>query len=325
MTQTSGDHAVTRYQRVGEALIDELQRIYQSGGELKAVASWLSLEEKRVILAETLDADQVMVKPTRVIASGEVDLGPMTDFKRAAVAELLFGTPEGLSRNADARARELLEDVARSPTASPTLEYEPLYRDLAEVDLLAKDPTALEWLRRALAHNLHFFAGDDAVYQLTDLASGYLQLDELDTGLRMLARLIRHDPTNIMLYRFMATGFPTLGLTELGLKGVQRGLDVLNAVVVADAEEEEDLEDELLMARVDLWASAKQGREADVSPQVLEELEAALAMDLEAAEPLPPEELCRTLVPDWNAIPVKRPLRFVDLPESVQALVTGEG
>jgi hypothetical protein len=237
----------------------------------------------------------------------------MTDFKRAAIAELILSESRDDGVGSNARVKELLAAAARSPMAGPLLEYETLYRDLAEVDLLSGDREALTWLKRVPAHNLRFYGGDDVLFQLVDLASGYLQLDEFDTGLEILTGLIRHDPKNIWVYRFMATGFSTLGLTDLGLKALQRGLTLLY-----EMGDPEELEDEFLMARVDLWASPKQGREAEADPDVLEETERALAMDFDAGVQMSPEELCRQLVPGWDEVPVKDPLRFKDLPEAVR-------
>ena len=53
-------HATTRYQQVVEAIVDELQRTAIGGGDLYKVAPWISHENKRIIVAETLDADRVV-------------------------------------------------------------------------------------------------------------------------------------------------------------------------------------------------------------------------------------------------------------------------
>lgn len=316
-TVVDGRHATSRYQQVVEGVIDELQGAHLRGDGVQRVAPWLSMEDKRCIVAETLDADRVVDLPTRLLLTGEEALGEMTDFKWAAIAERLMDASRAGSKAArNARVNDLLCAVGRSPTASPTLSYEPLYRDLAETALLDRDASAINWLKRVLGHNLHFHHGDDVTFALVDLASAYLQLDDLDKGLLILAKLIEHDPADQWIYRFLATGFGVLGLADLGLRGARQGLALLD-----ENGDPDDLHDELLMAEFDLLATPKRGREHEVSADVLAEFEAALALPFDQGDSRAADELCRDLVPELEDIPVKRPLRLRDLPDAVRALV----
>ncbi|MCU0521402.1 MAG: hypothetical protein MUF84_12000 [Anaerolineae bacterium] len=310
-------HATTRYQRVSDAFIDEVQRAHREGGDLYKVAPWLAHDVKRTILAVTLDADRVAKLPLRRLLADEDALGPMSDFKRAVVAQLITNAPSAARSWAsdeaiEARAMALLEEAGRSPAACPTLDYGPLFRDLAEAALLSEDDEArsvsVDWLSRALAYGLHFDQGESVVSGLIDLASAYLQLGDLDRGLVILTRLLARDPTDIWAYRFMATGFGVVGLGRYGLRAAARGLELV------DDEADEELHDELLMAQFELRAGHERGREAEVSPAVLEAFETALALTPEAGHDEAPEALCEALVPDWAATPVKVPLRFKDLP-----------
>ena len=60
--------------------------------------------------------------------------------------------------------------------------------------------------------------------------------------------------------------------------------------------------------------SEKRGREAEVSPAVLADLQDALTLDFDAGRPRPLAALCRALVPDLDEMPLKRPLRPADIP-----------
>ncbi len=312
-------HATTPYQQVTEEVIDEVQRAYLAGADLYHVAPWISHENKRVIAAVSLDTDRLLGLSAHRLASEQADYGAMTDFKRAVLAQMLLDAPRSASSAPttaalEERATAHLADAGRSATASPLLDYERLYRDLAEGALLNDDPTALTWLKRAVAHNLRFYKGDDVVFALIDLASAYLQLDRLDLGLMMLSQLLQNDPSNIWIYRFMATGFAVLGLTSLGLQAARRGLALLD-----ETDDPEELEDELLMARIELQTSPKKGRESVVSPDVLERIESALALDFDSGEHQAPDALCQALVPGWDEVPVKEPLRYEMLPEVVRS------
>lgn len=319
-------HATTRYQRISEAIIDEVQRTHRTGGDLYRVAPWLSRENKRIILAETLDADRITRLPLRRLVADDGSLGPMTDFKRAVIADLLAEAPAGaggatLGEALEVRAMALLTDAASSPTASPSVEYEPLYRDLAEAALLAEESAeergrAVDWLKRVAAHNLHHHQGDDIAFALLDLASAYLQLDRLDLGLTIVTRLLQREPQNVWIYRFLATGLGVVGLEALGSRAAVRGLALVDAT-----DDPEDLHDEFLMAEFDLRAGPRGGREVEVSPEVLTAFEAALDRPFDAGQPETPEALCEALVPGWTEVLVKAPLRFRDLPPALQALV----
>jgi len=318
-------HAMTRYLRVTDAIIEEVQRAHREGGDLYKVAPWLAHDAKRVILAVTLDADRATRLPLRRLLEDEAALEPKTDLKCVAVSELLANTPAGARGRAsetaiEERALVLLEEAGRSPYACPTLTYEPLYRDLAEAALLSDDEddrmVALDWLKRALAHNLRYEKGEDAVNGLVDLASAYLQLGELDRGLTILTHLLERDPADVWIYRFMATGFGVVGLGALGLRAAARG------IALVDEEDDEELHDELLMAQFELQTGQPPSREAEVSPAVLAAFEAALALDPDAGRGEPPDVLCQALVPGWADVPVKAPLRFKDLPEVLQEAVS---
>ena len=314
-------HATTRYQRVSDAIIDEVQRAHREGGDLYKVAPWLAHDVKRTILAVTLDADRAAKLPLRRLLADEDALGPMTDFKRAVVAELLVNAPAAARARAsdeaiDARAMTLLEEAGRSPTACPALDYGPLYRDLAEAVLLSEDDgernVALDWLQRALAYALGFDKGEGVVSGLIDLASAYLQIGDLDRGLAILTRLLERDPADIWVYRFMATGFGVVGLGSLGLRAAAQGLELL------DDEADEELRDELLMAQFELQTDQGLGREAKVSAPVLQAFEAAFGLPPDAGHDVSPEALCAALVPGWADVPAKTPLRFKDLPEPIR-------
>jgi hypothetical protein len=316
-------HASTRYQQIDEAVIEDLQRTFAADGDLYRVAPWISYENKRIILAETLDADRLVGMTAHQLSMEDPGVGPMTDFKGASLAEMLLEAPRaavGSSAGAphEARGLALLEEVATSPYASPLLAYEPLYRDLAEGALLEEDPIALEWLRRALAHNLRYRKGDDVLSDLIDLASAHMQLGHLDRGLTILTRLLQHDPGNIWIYRFIATGFQVLGMTALGLRGASRGMALLD-----ETDDPEDVRDDFYMAQIELQTSPRKGRESEVSAEVLEAFDAALWLDFDAGESRSVQELYDELMPDGDEIPVKAPLRFRDLPDAVRGLVEG--
>ena len=313
MTRRRAPETYTRYLRLSHSDLHSIQRAFLAGDDLRKVLPWLPAEDKRTIAVETLDAVEVLRRARRKLHDPDADFGPATDFKRVTIAERLLGPQRGLHETQTPRVRTLLEEAARSPTASPALEYEPLYRDLAEDALFRGDTIALEWLRRALAHNLSYHRGDDLVFELIDLASAYLQLDDLDLGLMILTKILRLQPENIWIHRFMATGLGPLGLRRLAREAAQRGLELIEATG-----DPEDLADTFLLTQVTLHTSASQDRESQVNPEILRDLRQALAHQMPALHFDTPEQICREIIPEFDRTPVKRPLRYSDLPPSIR-------
>jgi tetratricopeptide (TPR) repeat protein len=310
------EHAGSRYCRVTEGLIDLLQQAYLQGRDLGPPLSHLDADTAAVIVAETLEADRIWNADPNQMLSKEFIGEEMSDFKRAALAEILFGVVDVSRETNDpdseqqwwALALATLQHAAESPTASPLLWYEDLYIDLGEATCNAGDREALGWFKRALAHNLRYDQGSNAIALLLDLAETALRVGELNTGLRLLAALLRHDPAEIWIYNTMAFTLPDAGLTEVAVEAVRRGLQLLD-----QQGDPEDLRDQLTERLKELQTGDGQKQEAEVTPAVLAELRAALKLEFDAGQPRPLEALCRELVPDLDQVPVKRPMTPDDL------------
>lgn len=106
----------------------------------------------------------------------------------------------------------------------------------------------------------------------------------------------------------MAITFDHFGLTEVGTQAARRGLEL-----VESTGDPHKLRDQLLRSLDDMQQSERHGREAEVTPVVLADLRAALALDFGAGEHRPAVELCWELVPDLDHVPVKRPPEKPDL------------
>jgi hypothetical protein len=154
---------------------------------------------------------------------------------------------------------------------------------------------------------LHHSDGDWVVPLLRDLAEVYLSVGDLDTGLRVFTTLLHHDPADIWTYNVMAISFDRFGLTEVGAEATRRGLELLDAY-----DDPKDLRDQLNGCLERMRTSECHGREAEVTPTVLAEVRAALALDFDDSKPRTPEALCRELVPDLDKMPVKRPMTPAD-------------
>jgi len=314
MAKSRGSTAkrLTRYQALSDDVVGELRVAHRRGDDLRRVVPWLSMESKRVAIAEAAHADRLTRSEGSLAADDEL---PETDYGRAVVAERLL--PEDApDLRLHAEAQALLEQIGTSSAASPLLDYEPLYRDLAEARLLDADRRSIDWLLRALAHNLTFHRGDDAAYIAVDVASALLQLGDLDQGLAVLTRVATRPEAGLWVCRFMATGFGVLGLVDLGLKGTRCGLRLLD-----ELGDPEELRDDFLMAQFELLSSPVRGREADADPAIVGALERALDASDGRSPTVERDLAIEDVLPDLRTTPVKRVMRFSDLPEPVQRLL----
>jgi hypothetical protein len=317
------EHAATRYMCVTLAVIDRLQRDFFAGREPGRSMPHIDADTAAVMTAESLEADRVWNRLDERILSGPqgfagVDGGRKSDFKSAVAAEVMFSTAgvardlgdAGAEQNWRALTTTVLEEILRSPTASPLLWYEDIFLDVVEAAKVKGDLAEAEmWLKRMLAHELRFDQLENVTGDLGDLAQIYLEGGELDRGLQMVAALVRHDPGDVWIYNAMAISFDRYGLTEIGAEAARRGLALLEA-----EGDPENLRGQLERCVERLATSERQGREAEVTPSVLAELRAAFDLDFGAGEARSTEALCRELVPDVDEMSVKRPLEPSDFP-----------
>lgn len=317
------EHAITRYMGVTPGVIDRLQRDFFAGRELGRSMPHVDADKAAVMTAESLEADRVWNRvDERVLGVprgfAEVDAGRKSDFKSAAMAEIMFSMAgiardlgdAGAERNWRGVTTTVLEEILRSPTASPLLWYEDIFLDVVEAAKARGNLGEAEtWLKRLLAHELQFDHVENVTGDLGDLAHLFLERGDLDRGLRILAALVRHDPGDVWIYNGMAISFDHYGLTEIGAEAARRGLALL------DAEgDPENLRRQLEQSLERIATGERRGREAEVTPAVLAEVRAAFDVDFDAGESRSEEALCRALVPDVDEMPVKRPLTPADFP-----------
>jgi tetratricopeptide (TPR) repeat protein len=311
------------------ALIDELQRDYLAGRDPGQSVPHVDATMAAVIVAESLEADHLWdTLPEMLLGKHPPEpQGEVSDFGRATLAELFFAAATE-AREAEDEERELgfrilafatLEELLDSPTASPMLWYDDIFHDVGQELRRLGQPRAVEFFKRALAHDLHHDEGRNAANGLRNLAETYLWLDELDEGLDILAAVLRNDPADIWTYNLMAILFDGFGLTEIGTQATRRGLELIEA-----RGDPHELRDQLLDCLEDMERSERRGREADVTPAVLADLRAALALDFDAGEGRAIVDLCRELVPDLDQVPVKRRWEKPDLPP-LEVLVQQRG
>jgi tetratricopeptide (TPR) repeat protein len=310
------EHAGSHFQCVTQGVIDALQRAYRAGADLGHVIPDIDAETAAVIVAETLEADRVWNLPPEQFLRG-VDKGLMSDFKRAALAEIAFGVVDVAREHNDKGeeskwwviAMASLDEIYQSPTASPLLWYEDIYLDLAYATRGDPDRKAIAWVKRALAYDLRYHKGRNVANLLRDLAEMHLAVGDLDRGLAILTALLQHSPDDIWTYNSMAITFANYGLTELGAQATRRGLELIDA-----RGDPEKLHAQLEDCLAEMPKSEQHGREAEVKPEVLADLRAALSHGFDGGQPREPSALCRQLVPDLDKIPVKRPMKPSDLP-----------
>ncbi len=207
----------------------------------------------------------------------------------------------------------LLSEVAYSPTASPLLWYEDIFFDLAE-DANFNDPgEALIFLKRGLVHNLRYNHGNNALKFLTKIADWHLTHEEFDRRLQIFSILLHNEPKNIWLYNNLALSAQEAQLFDISAQAAQRGLDLIK--LQGDSEKlSAQLEQILTESRTQRRSVNKI---AKISSVLIEDMHTTLNLDFDSTPLHPLETLCQELIPELDALPVKRPLTYldVDLPD----------
>lgn len=310
------EHAYSRFQCATEGLIHQLQKDFFDGRAPGETAPSMDSDMAALMVAESLEAD-IIWNHADTMLDGIIKKRRMSDFLRAVVAEICFGVAKVARENKDEQgvqnwqgvAIANLRELSATPTASPLLDYADIYFELSQE---ARDPAkheALDWLKRALAHNLQYNEGRNAMNRLRDIADWHLRAGEFDRGLSIFTALLRHAPDDIWTYNVMAITFDRFGLADLGTQATLRGLQALDV-----QKDEEKLRGQLMNCLTDMQNSKIKGNEAKVAPSVLDEFQRALNLDFDAGQPVPIPQLCRDLIPDLDQTPVKRPLTSRDFP-----------
>ncbi len=317
------EHGTSRYMCVAVELIDELQRAYFAGRDLGSSVRSFNETEAAVIVAESLEADRLVNMPPEKLYDGSFEplFGPVSDWPRAVMVELFFAMADmakslgdrNKHRDSWAMAWAALEESLNSPFASPLLWYEEMFFDVGEQLRTRGDPDAVDFFKRSLAHDLRFADGLNAVTILMEVAETYLWVGDADTGLEILADLLRHDPSNIWIYNLMTFTLGRFGLTETSAEAARRGLELVEATG-----DPENLRGQLRDGLDDLEQGERRRQKPEVDPQVLADLRDALALDFDAGEHRSVNALSHELVPDLDQMPVMRPAEKPDLPPPEQ-------
>jgi len=308
--------AASRYQCVSTDLIEILKNAFFKNQDFSKIASSLDLEKASLIVAETLQADLAIKQFYKMSLLGQVNGNVITeesDFVLAAIAELTRVMAEEAQTdnqkeytNLLATSFALLGKIANSPTASPMLWYEDIFWDLAEAVEPWRPKEALKFLKRGLAHNLRFNNGNNVFNFLQDIADWHIENKEFDRGLQIFTALLREKPGDIWIYNGLAFSCIDNNLEEIGVQAAQRGLELIE--VKGDTDNLSSQLKQILKDR----SSAKNA--VRIKPSVLRDLSTALSLDFNATTSRTLDVLCRELIPDFDSIPVKRPLTYLDLP-----------
>ncbi len=309
------EHAQSRYQCVSVKTIHKLQSDFFAGRDLGQSIPEMNANDAAVIVAESLEADIIWNLDTVEFLKGGIKKRRMSDFKRAAVSEIFITLSDTAYRGGDGKdiktlwalEKANLQELANTPTASPLLDYAEIYLDLSLNTEDASNKDAIHWMKKRLAHDLQYNEGNDTVVILHDLADLYLAAKEFDRGLNILTAILKHDPANIRTYNKISIAFDGYGLGSLGAQAAKRGLQLIE--LQGDEEGVEgQLEDALEPSE------EHKGKAYKIKPPVLAEFQRALQLDFRSRSSIPLAQLCREVIPDFDQIPMKRPLTVEDFP-----------
>lgn len=296
-------HAMSRYANVTAGLIHRAQVDYRQGRDLAKTAPDLESWHILAIAEDTIEGDRIAVLPDDELA--DLDLETLSDWGLAILAERyhLLGQ--------HGRAWEICERILQRPEAGFGLWYEEIYYQVAQRYLFdGHHDQALDYLRRCLAHNIVHSDGDSVEEFLRDYARFYIRAGQLDQGLEIWTAVLKQNPSDVWTYNQLGLTLPDAGLADLAQEAIERGLELLDEF--GDTEGLRDQFNELLEAA---RTTEERGREAEVTPEVLQAFRRALHLPFDARSDGSFVALAYRLIPDLADVPVKRPMTPAPLPE----------
>jgi tetratricopeptide (TPR) repeat protein len=314
------EHAQSRYQYIPVKAIHKLQSDFLAGRDLGNSIPEINENDAAVIVAESLEADIIWNLDTVEVLTGGIKKRRMSDFKRAVMSEILITLSDHAYKRDDkqdvktlwALEKANLQELASTPTASPLLDYAEIYFDLALNSTDSSNKDAIEWMKKRLSHELQYNEGNNAVVILHDLADLYLSVKKFDQGLSILTAILKYDPANIWIYNKISVAFDGYGLGSLGAQAAKRGIKLIE--FQGDKEGIKGQFEDALEPAQD-----RKGKAYKIMPSVLTEFQRALQLDFRSRSSIPIAQLCREAIPDFDHIPVKRPLTSEDFPLPDQA------
>lgn len=172
------------------------------------------------------------------------------------------------------RAMAVAELMLRSPEHGEMVDYQGIYFDVVEYYRRQDNATALSWAHAMIVYSEQHEPGLNRITNWRDLGEVYLSTDDLETGLRMFARILRADPNDIWTYNILGLRLPWAGLYQLALEVLDKALRLV------EESDPEGLKDQLTRIRreaVDKQAHADD-RMSEVDPDVLAEFRDSLTL-----------------------------------------------
>ncbi len=296
-------HAMSRYADVTAGLVHRAQVDYRLGRDLSKTAPDHEPWEIAVIAEDTIEGDRIAVLPPNELDA--LDLESLSDWGLAILAERYE------VMNEHERAWELYERILERPEAGLTLWYEEIYYQVAQEYLFrGEHDKAFDYLRRCLAHNIAHHRGESVDEFLRDHARFYVRAGQLDRGLEIWTAVLCHDPSDVWTYNQIALSMPDAGLADLAVEAIERGLALL-----AKSGDVEGLRAQLEGLLEEARTTDKRGREAEVSPEVLQAFREALHLPFDARSEGSIIDLAYELIPGLADVPVKRPMTPPPVPE----------
>jgi tetratricopeptide (TPR) repeat protein len=209
----------------------------------------------------------------------------------------------------------VVELILRSPEHSEMVAYEQLYEDLIAYYREGRNfPAALRWAHALVAYSeQHFEAHHDCANACRTLAETYLLAGELNTGLALFARRLQAAPTDIWTYNVLGLVLPEVGLNRLAGEVLERGLQL------TARRDPENLNDQLTRMRREVAETTADDLADNVSPLVLAEFRAALALALTAEPPAEPADEPEPYLPPITQLLALGPERDESLYAAIHA------
>ncbi len=302
------DYALTMYTTAHLTKLETCQRDIVLGRDLSKTIPGRSAEWVRAAAEESSKAEQLADHLIRMSDEELIayPLENLDDTSSTTLAQIMWERAMSESNRETSEALLMRNDEAlvgalHSPQGSVLVDYDWLFSDTAENPCQSNDRDPIDILILSLAHNLAHDAGRKVPGILRHMASIYLASGEIEPGIRIVGELLKHDPRDFDTYHSAAIELSNLKCTSLALVVANRGLEM--ALETSSFSEEAD---DLAFHTECLKKHSTEDRVPPISPQTSSLLQKALQTPFDTRTHLSAQALVRRVIPEIDAIQVKR-------------------
>ncbi len=287
--------------------VDELERCCDAmltGKGLRKVSADKGLKWVRLLFTTAMETETICDNFLRLSRDDQLNypINGLSDYTLLTLSSVFYESmrPKEYSTLYNNRYNELVLAVLNSETASPMIDYEWMSRDFVEYG--TDDTMNIDYLwvlKCSLAHNIAHNNGNRFFSILSHIASVYLDYNNFEEAIRLHAAAIENDYKNTENIYFLISDLAKMKYYKEAVSVARKSVFRFGAESFYG-----------LSFHIDCWTKLISNEDSlEVDPEIHSMIENAIHSS--KATNIAPLDLAQILIPQFNEIPVKKPIMQV--------------